>query len=53
LDPEVKKKLKEQLLEERFEFERNETRSGGNNGYEIIFPSRYDSELNEKYEMLL
>ena len=53
LDPEAKKRLKEQKLQERFEFENRQVRSGSDNQYELIFPSLYDEDKNEKYGIFL
>lgn len=53
MDPEVKKKLKQERLEERFEFERIQLRAGEKNGYEMIFPSMMDEALNAQYETFI
>ena len=53
MDPEMKKKLREEYLAERFEYERHVLRCGNQNGYEMIFPSMMYEELNSKYEMFL
>ena len=53
MDPETKKKLIETNLAERFEYERHVLRSGSQNGYEIIFPSMCDEDINVKYEGFL
>ena len=51
MDPELKKKLREQLLDQRFEKEQATLLQG--NGYELIFPAISDQNLNEKYETQL
>jgi len=50
MDPEAKKKMRQERLEERFEYERLQLRAGEKNGYEMIFPSPYNEELNVQYE---
>ena len=53
MDPEAKKKLREERLEERFEFERQQLRCGSSNGFELIYPSTFNEEVNPKYDFLL
>jgi hypothetical protein len=50
VDPQVKKKLKDERLAERFAFENEQVRCGGSNKFELIFPRLYDDEMNVKYE---
>ena len=45
--------MKEEKLKERFEFENHQIRVGGENRYELIFPSLYDESKNSKYEDFL
>ena len=53
LDPELKKRMKDQRLEERFEIENKQMRSGSDNNYELIYPRLYEPEKNAKYEEFL
>ena len=53
IDAETKKKLKDESLHQRFEYERQVLRCGSSNGYEMIHPSPMSEELNVKYEMFL
>ena len=53
LDPEAKKQLREERLNQRFEFENYQVRCGSENHYELIFPSLYDEEKNKEYETFI
>jgi hypothetical protein len=53
LDPEQKKKLKEERLAQRFELENAQMKPGSSNKFEIVFPRLYDEELNAKYEVFI
>ena len=53
MDPETKKRLRQERLAERHERERHMLRSGSGNAYELIFPSTYEEEKNQRYEELL
>lgn len=46
LDPEQRKKLREERLEERFAFEDAQMKPGASNRYDIVFPRQYNEELN-------
>ena len=53
VDPQEKKRLKEERLEERFKFENAQMRCGSNNKFEIIFPRLYEEEKNQQYEVFI
>ena len=53
VDPETKKRLREERLGQRNERERQMLRSGAKNQYELIFPSTYEEEKNPRYQELL
>mmetsp|Transcript_39798 Transcript_39798/g.60989 ORF Transcript_39798/g.60989 Transcript_39798/m.60989 type:complete len:125 (+) Transcript_39798:1567-1941(+) len=53
MDHDTRQKLKDQKLDERFQFEMQQMRSGSGNNFEIIFPSLYDEEQNKKYEVYI
>jgi len=51
IDPEEKKRLKEERLAARFKYENNEVNNPkARNKYELIFPDLEDSYMNAKYE---
>ena len=52
MDPEMKKKIREERMAERDAKEWNALRIEKKNKYELIFPA-FDEEKNEHYEMLL
>ena len=49
----MRKKNREARLNERFDFERQQLRCGSGNNYEIIFPSLYEEEKNQQYEVFI
>lgn len=51
MDPEIKKQIREQLLQQRAEKEK--AILAEDNGYELVYPSPDDSALNDKYETLI
>ena len=53
VDPLVKKKLKDERLQERFEFENAQMRCGGTNKFELIYPRLYQEEKNQEYEVFI
>lgn len=53
LDPIKKQEIKDERLRKRFEFENDQLRCGSGNNYELLFPSFFEEEKNQKYEMLL
>lgn len=53
LDPEQKKKIKEERLQARFEIENAQMKCGSSNRFNLVFPRLHDEELNAKYEVFI
>ena len=52
-DPEKKKQIRLERIEERHQKELELLRSGSGISYELIYPSMYEEEKNNHYESLL
>ena len=53
IDPARKQEIKAARLRKRFEYEDAQLRCGSGNNYELLYPSFFNEERNEKYDVLL